>query len=185
METVRELKADMRKSIREAKAKYSKQELSRMSELIISELEAHRSFIDANNIFVYNSMPDEVSTVEFIRRWSNRKNIYLPVVVGDDLVLRRYTDESTLVLSNYGIKEPQGDNFIDYKTIDLVVVPGVAFDKQKHRLGRGKGYYDRILPEMADSVKVAICFNFQIVETIPVWEKDINMDYIISENGVF
>lgn len=185
MERVQDLKKEIRKYIREAKAKFTKQELARMSSCVISGLEAHANFIEAKNIFVYNSMPDEVSTTEFIQRWSEKKNIFLPVVLEDDLVLRKYTSESSLELSDYGILEPQGADFTDYKSIDLVVVPGVAFDRQKHRLGRGKGYYDRILPQMPQAVKIAICFEFQIVDQIPVWENDIDMDYIISEKGMF
>lgn len=74
------------------------------------------------------------------------KQILLPVVTGDDLELRVYTGPGDLATGAYGIEEPTGALFTDYDAIDFIVVPGVAFDRNGNRLGRGKGYYDRLLP---------------------------------------
>ena len=74
-----------------------------------------------------------------------------------------------------------GALFTDYATIDLVIVPGVAFDRDGNRLGRGKGYYDRLLPRIPSAYKVGICFPFQIIEEVPAEPFDIRMDEIITQ----
>jgi 5-formyltetrahydrofolate cyclo-ligase len=82
----------------------------------------------------------------------------------------------------YGIAEPTGEIFTDYAAIDFIVVPGVAFDAKGNRLGRGKGYYDRLLPRIPSAYKAGICFPFQLVEEVPAESFDIRMDIIITIN---
>ena len=130
---------------------------------ILAALEAHPAFRAAHIVLLYYSLKDEVDTHEFVRKWSREKRILLPVVVGDDLELRVYT----------------GELFTDYTTIDFVAVPGVAFDNAGNRLGRGKGYYDRLLPRLT-AFKAGICFPFQLVEEVPAEPFDIRMDTIIT-----
>lgn len=108
------------------------------------------------------------------------KRIILPVVTGDELELRVYTGPQDLAIGSYGIAEPTGAPFTDYETIDLAVIPGVAFDRYGHRLGRGKGYYDRLLPQIPAS-KVGICFPFQLIEEVPAEAFDFRMDTIIAQ----
>ncbi len=103
----------------------------------------------------------------------------LPVVVGDDLELRVYTGPEDLTTGSYGIEEPTGELFTDYAAIDFVAVPGVAFDNAGNRLGRGKGYYDRLLPRLT-AFKAGICFPFQLVKEVPAEPFDIRMDTIIT-----
>lgn len=79
----------------------------------------------------------------------------------------------------FGILEPVGELYTDYDAIDLIVVPGVAFDRHGNRLGRGRGYYDKILKETHVARKVGICFGFQFVEEVPVDELDVRMDLVI------
>ena len=124
-------------------------------------------------------MKDEVQTHDFIEKWSKNKRILLPVVVENDLELRLYSGTQSLCIGSYGIEEPVGKAFTDYHSIDLVVVPGVAFDASGHRLGRGKGYYDRLLPHIP-AYKAGICFPFQLVEEVPSEEFDIRMDAVIT-----
>lgn len=129
---------------------------------------------------LYHSLKDEVDTHAFIRKWSREKRILLPVVTGDDLELRLYTGPEDLTVGAYGIEEPTGALFTDYSTIDLIVVPGVAFDRDGNRLGRGKGYYDRLLPRIPSAYKIGICFPFQVVDEVPAEPFDIRMDEIIT-----
>ena len=103
-----------------------------------------------------------------------------PVVTGDDLELRVYTGPGDLATGAYGIEEPTGALFTDYDAIDFIVVPGVAFDRNGNRLGRGKGYYDRLLPRIPSAYKAGICFPFQIVEEVPAETFDIRMDEVIT-----
>lgn len=147
---------------------------------ILAALEAHPAFRAANTILLYYSLQDEVDTHEFVQKWSREKQILLPVVVGNDLEIRIYTSPDDLATGTYGIEEPTGELFTDYATIDFIAVPGVAFDRNGNRLGRGKGYYDRLLPRIPQAYKVGICFTFQIVEEVPAEPFDIRMDEIIT-----
>lgn len=181
MENIQEQKNRIRKHIKNVKAKYTRMDLEKISVLIMSKLESHPAFVDAKRILIYNNMPDEVATMDLVNKWIDKKEFYLPVVVGDDMVFRLYKGEETLTVSDYGIAEPIGADFSDYDSVDLVVVPGIAFDQNKHRLGRGKGFYDRFLPKVPEATKIGVCFGFQILESIPVSIDDISMDIVISD----
>ena len=104
----------------------------------------------------YHSLPDEVDTHDFIRKWSGLKRILLPVVRGNDLDLKPYTGDDRLTEGAFHINEPTGTAFTDYAAIDLAVIPGVAFDRWGNRLGRGKGYYDRLLPRIPRWTKCSL-----------------------------
>lgn len=153
--------------------------LQSQSAEIFTALEAHPAFRAARIVLLYYSLKDEVNTHEFVRKWSREKQILLPVVVGDDLELRIYTGPEDLTTGAYGIEEPTGALFTDYATIDFAVIPGVAFDAAGNRLGRGKGYYDRLLPHLT-AFKAGICFSFQLVEEVPAEPFDIRMDAVIT-----
>ncbi len=126
---------------------------------ILAVLEAHPAFRAAHIVLLYYSLKDEVDTHEFVRKWSREKRILLPVVVGDNLELRVYTGPEDLATGAYGIEEPTGERFTDYAAIDFAAIPGVAFDAAGNRLGRGKGYYDRLLPHLT-AFKAASVFLF-------------------------
>ena len=145
---------------------------------ILGTLESHPVFRSSNTILLYNSMKDEVYTHAFIEKWSKRKHILLPVVQGDEPAIRSYRNSNGLTTGDYGIKEPTGAVFHDYARIGLAVVPGVAFDTSGSRLGRGKGYYYKLLPELA-AYKIGICFPFQLLDEIPTEEFDVRMDEVI------
>lgn len=148
---------------------------------ILAALEAHPAFKAANTILLYHSLPDEVDTHHFIAKWCTKKQILLPAVAGDGLELHVYTGPANLATGAYGIEEPTGALFTDYAAIDFIVVPGVAFDRNGNRLGRGKGYYDRLLPRIPSAYKAGICFPFQIVEEVPAEPFDIRMDEVITQ----
>ena len=152
-----------------------------LSAKILAALEARPAFRAANTILLYHSLNDEVDTHDFIEKWSNQKHILLPVVIGEELELRTYTGPHYLRIGAYGIEEPVGTPFTDYAAIDLAVIPGVAVDSRGNRLGRGKGYYDRLLPHMPTTYKIGICFPFQLVKEVPAEAFDIRMDEIIAQ----
>lgn len=171
---------ELRRQVALLKTRHSSS-TTRQSAEILAALEAHPAFRAATTVLLYHSLKDEVDTHEFIRKWSREKRILLPVVVGDDLELRLYTRPEDLKPGAYGIEEPTGELFTDYADIDFIVVPGVAFDRNGNRLGRGKGYYDRLLPRIPSAYKAGICFPFQLVEEVPAEPFDIRMDEIITQ----
>jgi 5-formyltetrahydrofolate cyclo-ligase len=76
--------------------------------------------------------------------------------------------------------EPIGEPFTDYASIDVAIIPGMAFDNKGHRLGRGKGYYDRFLSQLTSKTKkIGLCFPWQLVDVVPTDKNDISMDCVI------
>lgn len=153
--------------------------LTSLSVEALQRLEACEAFLQSDVVMLYYSLPDEVDTHRFVRQWAGKKQVVLPVVVGDDLELRRYTGPQDLAVGAYGIEEPTGPPFEHPEQIGCIVVPGVAFDRQGNRLGRGKGYYDRLLPRLPQARKIGLCFPFQLVDKVPAEPFDIRMDEII------
>lgn len=173
----------LRNQIAAKKKALSKAELSNFSAEVISTLELTSLFRDATCILAYYSMEGEVATHDFIDKYHGSKCFILPVVRGNELVLRKFTLQKEMVKSSFGIYEPEGNDFVDFERIDLVLVPGVAFDRKLHRLGRGKGFYDRLLP-LIKAPKIGICFDFQLFDQIPHEKHDVKMNMIISQNEI-
>lgn len=152
-----------------------------LSAPVLRRLALHPRFTAASTVLLYHSLPDEVDTHDFVRYWATRKKVLLPVVKNDEIELRQYKVENGFTEGRFGIQEPVGEAFEDYASIDLAIIPGVAFDHEGNRMGRGKGFYDRLLARMenADIYKIGICFPYQIVESVPTEAHDIPMDEIL------
>jgi len=179
-EDINNRKKEVRRMIKERKKLFSPQQVVEDSEKIFEQVERLPRFKEAKSILAYWSLPDEVSTHKFILKWAGKKRFILPVVVGDTLELRFFGGLNTLVTgSSFGIQEPQTEEIADPKEIDFAIIPGVAFDLKGNRLGRGKGYYDRCLKQ-TDAYKVAVGFNFQILNKVPVDSYDVPVDLVIT-----
>lgn len=176
-----EKKKEIRRDIAQKKKTFCATTLESLSEQILSKLENDLHFKESKRILLYYSLHDEVNTHKFIEKWCDHKEIILPVVINEtDLELRVFKGKECLKKGAFGILEPQGETFENYGAIELAVIPGVAFDNNNNRLGRGKGYYDRILCNI-DCYKIGICFPFQFINHIPTGPFDIKMDQIIFE----
>lgn len=151
-----------------------------MSRSVWMQVEREEVFKEARTVLAYWSMDDEVFTHDFVCKWAEMKTILLPCVRGEELDIRYFDGKENLCPGEgYAIPEPVGALFTDLKQIDLVLVPGVAFDREGNRLGRGKGYYDRILKQ-TPAYKIGLCFDFQLLDCVPTEEHDIKMDRVIS-----
>lgn len=180
---LKEEKKCLRRAIKERKRLTAKDEKLRQSSLIFSAIERSEVFTQAKVLLLYWSMDDEVATHDFILKWYKLKTILLPCVKGDDLILRRFDGMETMTEGEqFAILEPTGEIFSDYSQIDLMIIPGVAFDRAMHRMGRGRGFYDRLL-SVTDAKKAGVCFDFQLVESVPVEEFDVKMDFVVSDKG--
>ncbi|MBP5546940.1 MAG: 5-formyltetrahydrofolate cyclo-ligase [Bacteroidales bacterium] len=175
-------KAEVRKRMRELKRAVPPEEKLRRSEAIMRQVEALPEFREARVVLLYWSMADEVQTHNFVERWYRDKVLLLPCVDGDDLLLRRYTGPECLVAGEqFGIGEPTGPVYTDLESIELIIVPGVAFDRKGNRMGRGRGFYDRLLKTTPKALKIGVAYDFQMLDSIPVEPFDVKMDRIITE----
>ena len=174
-------KQEQRLAIRHIKRHFSAEELRKMSLPILQKLENNDRFRSAKIILLYLSMADEVNTQNFVENWSKDKTILLPKVEGPDLTLHLFTSKNNLKPGAYGIMEPDGDTFSEYGKIDLAIVPGVAFDSKGFRLGRGKGFYDKLFanPAFKSVYKIGLTFPFQILDSVAHEELDVPMNEVI------
>lgn len=156
-------------------------EKTEAAERAFARLEQTAAFMMADRILMYHSLPDELSTHSFLRKWGGRKHFYLPRVNGVNLDILPY-EESRLELGAFHIEEPTGADTVSADEIELVVVPAVAYDRRGNRLGRGKGFYDRLLSE-TKATKVGIAYGFQIIDEVPVEPHDVAMDIVISPDS--
>ena len=170
-------KQELRKYIRTLKKQYLTGEFS--CEVTLQHFERGLSLYQI--LLLYSALPDEVPTQNLMDELvAQGKTVLLPRVISDtDMELHRYTGKQDLQIGAYGILEPTGELFTDYKAIDVAIVPGMAFDTDGHRLGRGKGYYDRFLTRIPYIYKIGLCFSWQIVDCVPSDEHDVVMDEVI------
>ena len=175
-------KKELRRLIAQEKRNYSVAQKTEWSSSLFQKLEDHPLFLQSHTLLLYHSLPDEVLTHEFIKRWHPYKCIVLPLVKGDELEFRYYEGEDSLQIGAFGIEEPTGSLVENLHEIELSIIPGVAFDCSGNRLGRGKGYYDRALTKL-QSYRIGVCFQLQLLPHIPVEATDLPMDEIWTEQG--
>ena len=149
-----------------------------------SRLLAHEVFRSARTIGLYSPIRKEVAT-DHLAHAARRhgQTLLYPRVCGQNLVLVEVVDPAQLRRGSFGVLEPQGDPWTATDRIDLLVVPGVAFDRQGWRLGYGQGYYDRFLgTRHQPAVLVGLCYDFQLLDRLPADVHDIPMDLIVTES---
>lgn len=175
-------KEEIRRRIKAQKSLLSMKEKSEAAAKVFDSLEHSAAFMLADNILLYHSLPDELSTHEFIDRWHNKKHFFLPRVNGVNLEILPY-DQSTLRLGAFHIEEPSGDELTSIENIEMVVVPAIAYDHRGNRVGRGKGFYDRLLAD-TKATKVGVVYDFQLVDDIETEPHDVKVDVVITESRI-
>ncbi len=175
-------KKELRQIVRRRKSLYSESELKTWSRQIADKILRLPQVQKARTIMIYCSLPDEVDTHEMIKDLKEMgKKILLPAVVSDtEMELRLYENDKDLQIGKFNIMEPVGKAFNNVEEIDVMIIPGMGFDRQGNRLGRGKGYYDRFLSLAPRIFKAGICFHFQLFEQVPTDIHDIRMDTVVS-----
>lgn len=172
-------KAEIRRKIRLIKKGVDDAEAQIAAEKVFARIEAMAEFQRAEKVLVYHSLPDELPTHAFIERWCGAKELFLPRVNGDSLDVLPYR-VTCLQPGAFNIEEPIGDDIVETNEIDLIIVPGIAFDADGNRVGRGKGYYDRLLAE-ARAVKIGVGYDFQLVESIDAEAHDVKVDAVVTD----
>lgn len=183
-------KKAIRKAIQEIRDLIPSEERKTKTQLIAEKFYGLKEYGDSKNILLYYPFRSEIDTTVIIERaLEDGKRVILPRVSGAELELFYIKNIlKDLTPGTYGIMEPDEKLCASakYNEADLVVVPGVGFDRYKNRLGYGGGFYDRLLPRLSKNIpKIALCFQVQLIESIPCFAHDIRVDKIISETESF
>lgn len=173
-------KKQLRKAIKASVALLSNEEKARQAQTVFSIIEQSPIFANCHKVMLFSSLPDELPTHKVIERWAKSKQVYLPRVVGDDMDAIKYTP-GTLQSGSFNILEPTGNQIIPPSKLDLIIVPGVAFDRKGNRCGRGRGYYDKFLAR-TKAITIAVCFDCQLVDNLPVEPHDIPAKFVVTQS---
>ncbi len=177
-------KAEIRSQNKQQRSKMSKAEVSEKSKVICKHLFDSDLYKSANTIMLYMPLGNEVDTSSIMEKaFADGKRAVLPVMDAEDIIVPCFADTNTKFQSGrYSIQEPTDAQIADPRDIDIVLVPGIAFDKYGNRIGFGKGCYDGFL-NSTKAVKIGICYDFQVCNKISADPHDVKMDYIICEKG--
>lgn len=176
-------KPSIRRLILQRKRQHTEQQLRELSLAAVKRLLACPQVQSAGTILLYYSMAGEVDTHDLADHLlALGKTVLLPRVIdGSNMELAVYTGRGSLRPAGaFHILEPQGRAFTDYGSISVAVVPGIAFTSDGRRMGRGRGYYDRLLPQLHHAFKIGLCFPFQLLDDIPTDSHDIPVDVVVS-----
>jgi 5-formyltetrahydrofolate cyclo-ligase len=141
----------------------------------------------ARTIFSYHPLKDEVNLLPLLEEQRTKEWIF-PRINGESLSLHRWTPDAPWLKGSFDIHEPDPAHWaeVDIETIDLVLIPGIAFDRSGGRLGRGKGFYDRLLSSQGfRAIKIGIVSELCLFQKIPTESHDIRMDLVITESGIY
>ncbi len=177
-------KQEIRDKVNLIRKNLSREVAAEKSRKIVKSLAGLKEYDDASVIMPYISLNIEVDTREFIKsELLKEKKIVVPFVEQGNIQISMLNDFENLIMGEFGVLEPMKKERYDGK-IDLVIVPGIAFDLNGGRVGFGKGYYDKFLDRFKDSLRVGLAFEEQIVDSIPCEEHDQPVDIIITEKRI-
>ncbi len=180
-------KESIRKKILSLRSNLPQDEARRRSALIFQNLKKLSIFNNANVIHTYvSSKKNEVDTIELIKYlFSIGKRVIVPVVDKENktLIHSELRNLSELKKSTFELLEPDIIRKVNLNEIDVVIVPAVAVDRKGNRIGFGGGYYDKFLKQVS-CPKIALVYDFQVVERIEPEPSDVPVDFIVTENDI-
>lgn len=176
-------KNEVRKPIEQQRRAHSAEWIDIASRKIVERVLAQPTFREANSVALYMAIAGEVNLDALLELcWTAKKQTAIPIFDAGSKCyqLAAITPETRFITGHYGIREPATTQPINVENIDLFLIPGVAFDEAGNRLGRGGGYYDRLLKNF-NGTRMAVAFDFQLAEHIPTDPHDIPMHAILTE----
>ena len=175
----------IRKKIFAARKSCTDEEVEKWSRMITERVTKLPEFQNSSRILAYADYNHEVMTGFIIEEaWKAGKEVAVPKVVGQDMVFYNLIDFSQLEKGYFGIPEPARGEIIQWEEA-LMIMPGVAFDRENHRVGYGGGFYDRFLEKHPQIKRLAVAFDFQILDEVPVEPTDISPEIIATETFTF
>ncbi|SEF42898.1 5-formyltetrahydrofolate cyclo-ligase [Eubacterium ruminantium] len=193
-------KNNIRKEMLLRRDALSPSEVKNLSERICQNFFSIPDFAGIQDIFCFYPKGNEIDTRFILKYPSDNKlytdyeicrkntiNFYLPKVIGKDMEFYKYTGENELIKGKFGIMEPESEETVSMSenTDILMLMPGLAFDREGGRAGYGGGFYDRYLSIKRSRriIKAALAYSFQVTDQLIVLDEyDIKPDYIITEN---
>lgn len=188
---IRRIKAEIRKEVGQKRDSISMEERDEKSKRIMDTLFSLKEFKDARVVHFFVNIKSEVFTGEMIKgALAAGKRVVVPFIDSANrrLLLSEIKDyEKDLMPGYWGILEPKRESFRETSIddVDLMVIPGLAFDKKGGRIGYGAGYYDRLLSvRKKKMLLIAVAYELQIAEDVPTHERDVRVDKIVTESRV-
>ncbi|QZY55788.1 5-formyltetrahydrofolate cyclo-ligase [Crassaminicella profunda] len=185
-------KKKIRQKILESRKSLSNEMICLKSTNIFHKLKTLDLYKNAKNIMIYMDFRNEVKTHLIIKDLlSSNKNVILPISVPKtkEMILSKLLDpKEELTKGTYGILEPKKEYIrkVNKAILDLIIVPGVAFDREGYRIGYGGGYYDRFLDKLSKDIpSIGLAFDLQIIDQVPNDSFDYPVDFIITETQIF
>ena len=180
-----ESKKDIRKRVLVERNFIKKEEWTEKSLRIYEKVITHPFFRNAEEIYCYIDFRNEVGTKKIIKEaWSLGKKVAVPKVTGSSMEFYCIKSFDELSPGSWGIPEPNPETVACGKNV-LVIMPGAVFDANKHRIGYGKGYYDKYLANHFDYQTMALAFELQMLENIPADQHDICPQFIVTEERIY
>ena len=180
-------KDKIRKEILAKRNILSDKDINKKSDLIIKNL---ASYIEnVQNIMIFMDMKTEVKITKLLELYP-KKNFFISKITNSknrEMKINKY-NENELILHKFGYYESSSNDFYDEEILDVVIVPALAFDSKKNRIGFGGGYYDTFLEKVRQknnkALFIGVCYDFQIIDHIPTEKHDVTLDFVVSENKI-
>lgn len=173
-------KQELRSHIRSLKRQMTPEQIRNKSDALLALFTATEAYQNARTLYGYMSYNQEVRTLPILEQaLRDGKRVAIPKCYGDEMRFIFMEDLSLVVKSNCGIPEPVDDDPVADDETALVLIPGMAFDLQGHRVGYGGGYYDKFLTAEPHHPTVALCFDFQVLPRLETEEYDVPVDLVL------
>lgn len=180
-----EEKKAIRKQIFAERKAHTDEEIEIWSRQITDLVTKLPEYRDAERVLAYADYNHEVMTRYIIEAaWKDGKEVAVPKVSGQDMIFYRLTDFAQLEKGYFGIPEPARGETVQWEDA-VMIMPGVAFDRENHRVGYGGGFYDRFLEKHPHVKRVAVAFGFQIMPEVPTEPTDISPEVIVTEKETY
>ncbi len=181
------MKSEIRKQNKSIRNSMTPCEVIEKSSLAQNRFLESSIYKNSKVIMLYMPLGNETDTALIMdRAFRDGKEVVLPVCDTDniDIIPCCVWQNTIFKKGSYSISEPSEITIADETKIDVVLVPGIAFDKKGSRIGFGKGYYDKFLKK-TKAVKVGFCYGFQLIDSIDTEEYDICVDFVVTENCIY
>lgn len=173
-------KQQLRKAIREKKRAMPPEEIERRSEILAQMFLEAPVYRQARTLYGYLPYNQEVRTIPILEQaLRDGKQVAVPKVYGDTMRFLLLEDLTQVAKGYAGIPEPIADGPVAQDPAALVLMPGLAFDPQGHRIGYGGGFYDKFLAQEPEHPTVALCYDFQVLPHLDTQEFDIPVDLVL------